>query len=496
MRWKTLDQSAATSDITFVDKNGDTWLRKSAAATFTQSFVLVQLVGDTGGTDQWMKLVANMPRWLGLRPDPDWSNYSAFTTNLDWRNLITEQRLEAFDAVGASGMAVSNWVILPVYQSAADPSLNWVSPVQGPLPADAVLTGRFEQSRRVKAGFDVPYMVTVEDFSTDPPSEVTRPGGYELYRNYYPQFNDDGSLTLTLAGDFSFQKDYLLPIGTHCVGGLQPLPDGTCPGDETTQNCPDGLPPLADGTCAPVVPQPTPQPTLGNPIPVPGAPPLIAPEPAAEAPGPLVPPAPPQNACTAIAGAVLNICGTAASHAVLTAPAVPLPPVDIHVNPVHGVVHVPDWYWASGYDGSPESATRDYSLHWSLPGPPIIDPVTGAVIGHGPGRSGDYHISVTVNYQPSRYRWDFGDGTVIDTSSLGQPFPVTSDVQHSYNLSSLLQPNQMYTYRLIVDWSGSWRVTGDATGSGTLEPRLSIVTAQQEMREVEQLRCPDSGCIP
>jgi hypothetical protein len=31
MRWKTLDQSAVTNDITFVDKNGDMWLRKGAA---------------------------------------------------------------------------------------------------------------------------------------------------------------------------------------------------------------------------------------------------------------------------------------------------------------------------------------------------------------------------------------------------------------------------------------------------------------------------------
>src|SRR5216683_7339020 len=75
MRWKTLDQSGITGDITFVDKDGNTWLRKSAAATFARSFVLVQLVGDSGGTDQWMDLVENLPRFLGLRPDPDWGNY-------------------------------------------------------------------------------------------------------------------------------------------------------------------------------------------------------------------------------------------------------------------------------------------------------------------------------------------------------------------------------------------------------------------------------------
>ncbi len=495
MRWKTINQSAITNDVTFVDKAGDIWLRKGAAPQFLSSFVLVQLVGDSGGTDEWMNLLSRMPRWLGLRPDADWSNYSAFTTNPRWRSLISDREASAFLLAGLNGIAVPRSVVLPVYQSASDPNWVWSSPADGPFPADAVLTGEFVTAPRVKAGDDIPYLVTVQDYSTDPPSEVTRPGGYELYRNYYPHFNDDSSLTLTQAGDFSFQKDYLLPIGSRCLGATPPLPGGICPEDQTAQTCPDGLPPLADGTCAPVVPQPMPRPiTTGNPSP--GAPPLIVPEPAAEAPGPLIPPAPPPDTCTTVAGAVLDICGTAESHAVVIAPAVSLPPIAIHVNPVHGVVHIPDWYWASGYDGGPESATRDYSMHWSLPGPPIIDPGTGAVIGHGPGRSGDYNISVTVTYQPSRYRWDFGDGTVIDTSSLGQAFPTTSDVQHSYNLSSLLQPNQVYTYRLIEDWQGSWRVTGDATGSGTVEPRLSIATAQQEMREVEQLRCPDSGCIP
>ena len=61
MRLKTLDQSGITGDITFVDKDGNTWLRKSAAATFARSFVLVQLVGDSGGTNQWMDLVENLP---------------------------------------------------------------------------------------------------------------------------------------------------------------------------------------------------------------------------------------------------------------------------------------------------------------------------------------------------------------------------------------------------------------------------------------------------
>ena len=174
MRWKTLDQSGVTNDIIVVDKQGDTWLKKAAAASFANSFLLVQLVGDTAGTDQWMKLVKEMPRFLGLQPDVDWQHYSAFTTSTKWQGLITEQRKEAFDALGPSGMAISPWVILPVYQSASDPSWLWWSADQGQFPPDAVLTGDFRTGPRMQAGRDTPYTVAVEDFSTNPPTEVTR----------------------------------------------------------------------------------------------------------------------------------------------------------------------------------------------------------------------------------------------------------------------------------------------------------------------------------
>src|SRR3979411_3310107 len=95
MRWKTLDQSGVTKDIIVVDKQGDTWLRKAAAASFANSFVLVQLVGDTAGTDEWMSLVSDMPRFLGLQPDVDWQHYSAFTTNSTCQDPVRAQRRQA-----------------------------------------------------------------------------------------------------------------------------------------------------------------------------------------------------------------------------------------------------------------------------------------------------------------------------------------------------------------------------------------------------------------
>lgn len=497
MRWKSLDQSGITSDNIFVDKNGDTWLRKSAAATFTRSFVLVQLVGDSGGTDKWMDLVENMPRYLGLRPDSDWANYGAFTADANWRALITSQRELAFLLAGPQGLATPRSAILPIYRSASDPSVLWSTPDQGPFPQDAVLTGDFDVVPRVKAGTDIPYTVTVQDLFTDPPSEITRPGGYELYRNYYPQFNDDGSLSLTVAGDFSFQKDYLLPEGPPCAGGLPRMPDGSCADGTTDIPAPipnDGGTPTAGGGLPPTSGSPESPAATGGPVL--GGPPLVAPEPTAAPAPPLVPPTLSQSGCAAVSGAVLDLCGEASGRAQTVGTIVPLPPVTLHVNPNLGVVHIPDWFWAEGYDGGPRTVTRQYSLPWSRPGNPIVDPDTGAVIGYTAGSSGTYDLTVTVRYRPARYRWAFGDGADLDTSSLGQAYPLVSDVQHAYSSSSLGQPGDQYTYRLVVDWVGDWQVAGDASGSGTLPSQQSIYAARQLMREVQQLRCPDTGCVP
>jgi hypothetical protein len=224
-------------------------------------------------------------------------------------------------------------------------------------------------------------------------------------------------------------------------------------------------------------------------------PPLVAPEPTVQPVPPLVPPALAPSTCTAIAGAVLDLCGEARSRAAAVAPSVVLPPITLHVNPVRGIVHVPDWYWATGYDGGPRTATRTYSLPWSRPGTPIRDPETGEVIGETPGSSGTYTFTITDRYRPGRYRWDFGDGAMLDTASLGRPYPIVSDVQHAYQWSSIDQPNRTYTYRLFIDWVGDWQVSGDATGRGTLEPRQSSYQAQQEMRDLHQVLCPDTGCV-
>ena len=121
-------------------------------------------------------------------------------------------------------------------------------------------------------------------------------------------------------------------------------------------------------------------------------------------------------------------------------------------------------------------------------GPPIhiTDPGTGQTTEvPGPSITGTDHITVAVRYRPARYRWDYGDGTVIDTGSLGQAYPSISDVQHAYQQGSLSQPGQQYTYQLIADWAGDWFVSGDATGTGALGARQTIYAAGQVMREVD-----------
>lgn len=499
MRWKSLNQSPVTYDIAFVDGYGDTWLRKGAAATWAQTFVLVQLVGDTGGTDQWMGLVdavkANDNNVALLRPDPDWSQpqYKLFTTNPRWRELIADQRVAGFMRAGSSGIPIAPTIVVPVYSSPSAGRL-WLTPDDGPFPADAALTGEFRSDvPRVKAGVDTPYMVEVQDFSTNPPTVETRPGGYEIYRNYQPVFNPDGSLTLRLAGDFSFQKDYLFPTGGLLCEGLPRLPDGTCLGQPpigTIPGAPAGDSP-GPGTNPPPTSGDVPQPTLDNPPPVAQALPTLRPT------EPLTAPAVPGGGCSGLPGAYIDLCGEARSRAAGLGVALPLPQLTLHANPTRGLVRVPTWLWADGdgYTGGPVSGVADVGLPWSHDWATCsTDEATGEQSCQHHHDEGTYHLSLTVRFQPGRYLWGFGDRHRLNTGSLGQAYPAESDVQHVYSDTSLGQPSNQYSLGLAIDWVGDWSVSGDAAGQGGLNPRRTEYTAPYVVRQAQAVGCAPDRC--
>jgi hypothetical protein len=87
---------------------------------------------------------------------------------------------------------------------------------------------------------------------------------------------------------------------------------------------------------------------------------------------------------------------------------IPMPTVTIGVNPAGiGLVGIEAWFWIEGYRGE--------------------------VISHP---SSAFGIPVEVEAHPTSYRWNFGDGTVAEASSLGKPYPQPSDIRHTYERSS------------------------------------------------------------
>lgn len=84
-----------------------------------------------------------------------------------------------------------------------------------------------------------------------------------------------------------------------------------------------------------------------------------------------------------------------------------VPRATVGINPDRGVVGVESWFWMQGYDGS------------------LITDSTDA-----------FGYLVEIQARVSRYRWSFGDGTVVEGTSPGSPYPERSQVRHTYERSS------------------------------------------------------------
>jgi hypothetical protein len=132
---------------------------------------------------------------------------------------------------------------------------------------------------------------------------------------------------------------------------------------------------------------------------------------------------------------------------------VPVPNVTLGVNPDVGLVAVPSWFWVEGYDGSPITASD----------------TLGAT-------------TVEVEIAPTGYRWDFGDGTELTTTSLGQPYPAESDVRHIYEQSSL-SAGGAFSLTLEITFSARYRVNG-----GPWVPLDSIARSFTAAYPVQQLQ--------
>jgi len=85
----------------------------------------------------------------------------------------------------------------------------------------------------------------------------------------------------------------------------------------------------------------------------------------------------------------------------------PVPRTTVGINPDSGVVGVESWFWMEGYDGS------------------LITDSTDA-----------FGFLVEIQARVTQYRWSFGDGTVIESTSPGRAYPERSQVRHTYERSS------------------------------------------------------------
>ena len=177
--------------------------------------------------------------------------------------------------------------------------------------------------------------------------------------------------------------------------------------------------------------------------PCPGDPPFGGNEPA-PAPPPPPPPIPVCAACEAP--------GVAAS--------VEIPAVTVRMNPETGLVNLPTWFWAEGYRGQDLVASRS----WSAP----YEPTT-----------------IEVRYFVKRYLWNFGDGGQIESKSLGQPYPASSEIANAYGWSSRTEPGGVFHPGLAIEWDVEYRVNGAAPQS--LPPVTRMYPAIYPVQELQPI---------
>lgn len=135
---------------------------------------------------------------------------------------------------------------------------------------------------------------------------------------------------------------------------------------------------------------------------------------------------------------------------------VPLPNIQIRMNPSLGLVALPGWFWVEGYNGQSFGTSRTVEV------PPAVgaEVPVDIVPADDPRRRGS-SFTVEVRVWASKYEWSFGDGASLVTRSLGKPYPAESDIQHTYEYSSRRFPSG-FPVRLTVEYSAEYRVNGGA----------------------------------
>jgi hypothetical protein len=156
---------------------------------------------------------------------------------------------------------------------------------------------------------------------------------------------------------------------------------------------------------------------------------------------------------------------------------VPLPDLRLEMNPALGLVSMPAWFWVEGYDGQPFGGARTVSL------PPEVGPeVPTSEVPVGDPRRQPTSLTIEVQVRPGNYEWSFGDGTTMTTRSLGRRYPQPSDIQHTYEYSSLKHPTG-FPLSLTVDFTAEFRVNGRGP-----EPLPSMRRTYQSSFRVQEIQ--------
>jgi hypothetical protein len=126
------------------------------------------------------------------------------------------------------------------------------------------------------------------------------------------------------------------------------------------------------------------------------------------------------------------------------------------MNPGLGLVNLPGWFWVDGYDGKPFGSSQTVTV------PPAVGPnVPFAQVPANDPRRQPTSFTVTVQVWPTSYQWSFGDGASLVSQSLGQAYPAQSDIQHTYQFSSLKTANG-FPVQLTVIFAAQYQVNGGA----------------------------------
>lgn len=142
------------------------------------------------------------------------------------------------------------------------------------------------------------------------------------------------------------------------------------------------------------------------------------------------------------------------------AASVQTPLVQVQMNPALGMVNVPTWFWAAGYQGQDLFASRSW-------GPPYV-PTT-----------------IEVRYIVSRYIWNFGDGRQVEGKSLGRPYPAESDIRNAYRWTSRGEAGGVFHPTLTIEWSVEYRVNGGAPQAlAPFQRRYEAIHPVQQLQPV------------